>query len=77
MRRNEARKLDDIPCHYLYAILAAFLLKFKNKKEKKGDHSKPESPAVMQGSLDCHLNSRQQLETKARELRVNGYEREL
>ena len=67
-------------------FFAVFLLKFE---KKDGDEYEPESLAVMQCSSDHHLNncgrnysilrdrefanSRQQLEVKARELRVRGY----
>ena len=62
---------------------------FAEIRKKDGDEYEPESLAVMQCSLDHHFkncgrnysilrdrefaNSRQQLEVKARELRVRGY----
>ena len=86
VQRNEARKLEDIPCHELDAILCRFFAEIR-KKDSQG--YEPESLAVMQCSLDRHLkncgrnysilrdrefaNSRQQLEAKARELRAQGY----
>jgi len=86
VQRNEARKLEDIPCHELNAILCRF---FAEIRKKDGHEYEPESLAVMQCSLDRHLNncgrnysilrdrefanSRQQLEAKARELQAHGY----
>ena len=86
MQRNEARKLEDIPCNELDGILCRF---FAEIRKKDGQDNEPESLAVMQCSLDRHLkncgrnysilrdrefaNSRQQLEVKARELRAQGY----
>ena len=86
VQRNEARKLEDIPCHELDAILCRF---FSEIRKKDGQDYEPESLAVMQCSLDRHLkncgrnysilrdrefaDSRQQLEAKARELRAQGY----
>ena len=83
---NEARQLEDIPRQELDEILCRFFAKIR---KKDGDEYEPERLAVMQCSLDRHLkncgrnysilrdrefaNSRQQLETKARELRVRGY----
>ena len=86
VQRNEARQLEDIPRQELDAILCRFFAKIR---KKDGDEYEPERLAVMQCSLDRHLkncgrnysilrdrefaNSRQQLEAKARELRVRGY----
>ena len=78
VQHNVARKLEHILCRF-----------FPEIRKQGGDVYEPESPAVMQCSLDRHLknfgrnysilsdsefaNSRQQLEAKARELRVKGY----
>ena len=75
------QELDAILCRFFFF----FLLKFE---KKDGDEYERESLVVMQCSLDPHLkncgknysflrdrefaNSRQQPETKARELRVKG-----
>lgn len=84
--RNEARRFEDIPPEELDAILCRF---FAEIRKKDGGEYEPESLAVMQSALDRHLKnagkkhsilrdrefekSRQQLEAKARELRVKGY----
>ena len=86
VQRKEDRNFEDIPVNELDAVLCRF---FAEIRKKCGDEYEPESLAVMQCSLDRHLkncgrnysilrdrefaNSRQQLEAKARELRVKGY----
>jgi len=86
VQRKEARKLEDIPCHEPDAILCRFFAEIRKRDRQDYD---PESLAVMQCSLDCHLkrcgrkysilrdrefaNSRQQLGAKARELQAQGY----
>ncbi|CAH3034262.1 unnamed protein product [Porites evermanni] len=86
LQRNEARRFEDIPPEELDAILCRF---FAEIRKKDGGEYEPESLAVMQSALDRHLKnagkkhsilrdrefekSRQQLEAKARELRVKGY----
>ena len=44
MQRNEARKLEDIPCHELDAILSRF---FAEIRKKDGQDYEPESLAVI------------------------------
>ena len=52
MQLNEARQLEDIPRQELDAILCRF---FAEIRKQDGDEYEPESLAVMQSSLDCHL----------------------
>ena len=86
VQRNEAKQLGDIPHQELEVILCPF---FAEIRKKDVNEYEPESLALMQCLLDRHLkncgqnysilrnrefaNSRQQLEAKARELRVRGY----
>ena len=86
LQRNEARRFEDIPPEELDAVPCRF---FAEIRKKDGSEYEPESLAVMQSALDRHLKnagkkhsilqdrefekSRQQLEAKARELRVKGY----
>ena len=77
--RGEERLLEDIPLEELDAVLCKF---FAEVRKKDGEEYEPDSLAVMQASLDRHLEnlgrpysvlrdrqfqlSRQQLEAKAR-----------
>ena len=45
MQRNEARKLEDIPRHYLHAVLCRF---FAEITKKDGHEYETERLAVMQ-----------------------------
>ena len=54
VQRNEARKLENIPCHELGVILCRFFAEIRNKD---GQDYQPESLAVMQFSLHRHLKN--------------------